>query len=479
MKRSKGSKAIAVPVVDTPENPMHTVRRGATYYFRRKIPLDLVAAHGGKREATFSLKTKNRAEAERAARKASVRLDEEWTRMRCERVSGDVPLDYDLVEVGGKVVPVPPPPGGWPKPEPLKMTAAEHEQVEYEHQLETEENVRQEAHAEAEADRIIQAARLRGLQFVPAMAAEPARDSTTLEDLVAHWKRERKPTPKTVATCERAVLGFQNLHREPPVQRINRRMVVAFRDKLLEDGLAVGTVNAQLAYIGVLLGIAMDRGLVEANHAAGSALKEDKRTGEARRLPYTSTQALKVLTLTEKYRGTAPAKFWLPRLAKWTGARLNELHQLRREDLTERDGIRGLLITDAGENAPGVPMKLKNAGSRRWVPLHTEVAEFWDWTMEQPGGALFPARPNKFGIVSDAYSKAYGRMLRDAAGIKDKRITFHSWRHMFADKCRAAGVADSVRYALMGHAEQGAAGGYGSGELPPKVLAEALGKLGS
>jgi integrase len=68
-------------------------------------------------------------------------------------------------------------------------------------------------------------------------------------------------------------------------------------------------------------------------------------------------------------------------------------------------------------------------------------------------------------------------MLRSEAGIKDKLVTLHSWRHMFADKCRAAGVADSVRYSLMGHSENGAAGGYGSGELPPKVLAEAMERL--
>jgi hypothetical protein len=34
-----------------------------------------------------------------------------------------------------------------------------------------------------------------------------------------------------------------------------------------------------------------------------------------------------------------------------------------------------------------------------------------------------------------------------------------------------------VRMALMGHAEGGAAGSYGSGELPPKVLAQAIAKL--
>jgi len=48
--------------------------RGSVYYFRRKIPLDLIEQHSGKREIIRSLGTKNRAEAERLARKVSVNL---------------------------------------------------------------------------------------------------------------------------------------------------------------------------------------------------------------------------------------------------------------------------------------------------------------------------------------------------------------------------------------------------------------------
>ncbi|WP_369793032.1 DUF6538 domain-containing protein [Vogesella sp. EB] len=40
----------------------HVVRRGATYYFRLRVPADLVD-HYGKQEITFSLKTKDQAEA--------------------------------------------------------------------------------------------------------------------------------------------------------------------------------------------------------------------------------------------------------------------------------------------------------------------------------------------------------------------------------------------------------------------------------
>jgi integrase len=191
-------------------------------------------------------------------------------------------------------------------------------------------------------------------------------------------------------------------------------------------------------------------------------------------MPYSPAQADVVMAGTIAYKDTHPARYWLPRLARWTGARLNELHQLRRIDVVERDGIHGISITDHGECMPGLPMRLKNAGSRRWVPLHPEVAEFWNWARGRPEGALFPADANKFGVVSDALSKWYGRALRGPWRIEDERITFHSWRHAFSDMCRAAGVPPDVRMALMGHSESGAAGAYGAGQMPAIVLDRAI-----
>lgn len=57
--------------------PTYLTKRGATYYFRRVIPDDLRPAFGGKRELTFSLGTKDRAEASKLCRAAAVQSDKE------------------------------------------------------------------------------------------------------------------------------------------------------------------------------------------------------------------------------------------------------------------------------------------------------------------------------------------------------------------------------------------------------------------
>ena len=67
----------------------HLLRRGSTYYFRAKVPVDL-QPDLGKREEKYSLKTKDPAEAKRLAHRASVEFDEKCERIRAELEGRDL-----------------------------------------------------------------------------------------------------------------------------------------------------------------------------------------------------------------------------------------------------------------------------------------------------------------------------------------------------------------------------------------------------
>ncbi|SDD22391.1 Integrase [Cupriavidus sp. YR651] len=391
---------------------MHITRRNGTYYFRKKIPTDLVAIYG-KREIIYSLRTRERATAARLALRAAVQLDDEFSLKR-----GAPILEHSAV----------------PLPRPTASVSAD------------------------------------GPGTSPATTK---RSGTQLSTLIPIWRRDRQPTAKTVDAVTRAVREAN----DPDIRIITRQSIVAVRDGWIETGNSIATTNKKLGFIRLLLGIAKGRGMIESNHAEGAELPPPKRAVELRK-PYSPEQAEEVMAATAGMCESDPAMYWLPRLAKWTGARLNELHQLRRCDLIERDGVQGIRITDEGEHAPGIPMTLKNAGSRRWVPLHRELSHFWSWAQALPEGPLLPVKTDKYGNVSAAFSKRYGKLIRNVCKIKDKDVAFHSWRHLFADKCRAAGVSQEVRMALMGHAEGGAAGTYGTSDgLPPSLLSEAVNRL--
>lgn len=262
----------------------------------------------------------------------------------------------------------------------------------------------------------------------------------------------------------------------PHIGTITRATVAAMRDRWLERGNTASTVTKKVGFIRLLLTVGRNRGLIESNPAEGMALPADTRAVELRQ-PFSTRQVTAILSATAEYRDTEPAKFWIPRLGYLTGARLNELCQLRTYDILNKEGFCGLQLTDYGEYMPGVPMTLKNAASRRWVPLHPSLNSFAEWAATLPPGPIFGLKPNKYGVVSDSTSKWFGKLLRAKLKIADSRLTFHSLRHGMADMLRIAGVADVVRHAILGHAEQGASGAYGSGDLPAPLLADCIGKL--
>lgn len=125
--------------------------------------------------------------------------------------------------------------------------------------------------------------------------------------------------------------------KDPDICTITRAAIITMRDRWIEAGNSVATTNKKIGFIRLLLGVAKSRGLIEVNHAENAELPPPKRAVELR-LPYSPEQAEAVMDATKGMRESDPAMYWLPRLARWTGARPNELHQLRREDLQTREG---------------------------------------------------------------------------------------------------------------------------------------------
>jgi integrase len=157
----------------------------------------------------------------------------------------------------------------------------------------------------------------------------------------------------------------------------------------------------------------------------------------------------------------------LPLIALFSGARLEELAQLRVGDLANVHGLGCYLnITDEGE---GSQLKTKNA--RRRVPVHPELEAlgflaYWKSCRKEGREFVFPdLKPDVAGKRSGNWSKWFGRYKRDI-GIADKRKVFHSFRHGFIDACRAAGVQTEVRDVLVGHANDSVAAEYGEGNYP-------------
>ncbi|WP_407730343.1 tyrosine-type recombinase/integrase [Pseudomonas helleri] len=127
-------------------------------------------------------------------------------------------------------------------------------------------------------------------------------------------------------------------------------------------------------------------------------------------------------------------------LGTYTGARIEELCQLKAEHVIEPDGIKSFDIVDS-----------KTAAGIRSVPIHPALATLVDRLVEQSkDGYLVPSdNMNKYGIRSDALSKAFGR-LKEAQGFGSQHV-FHSIRKTVVTQLHRADVRSELIAELIGH----------------------------
>lgn len=174
--------------------------------------------------------------------------------------------------------------------------------------------------------------------------------------------------------------------------------------------------------------------------------------------------------------GKGEAAAWIPMLALYTGARLEELAQLRLDDIDQAEGIDYVRISDEG-----LGQKLKNTGSRRRIPLHPNLSaagflRYVERLCEAGEERLFPElRQDSKGDWGGQWSKFWGKYARRVIGLDDKRKTFHSFRHTFKTACRHAGLTEEVHDALTGHSGGGVGRRYGGQSL--QALAKAIARI--
>lgn len=168
--------------------------------------------------------------------------------------------------------------------------------------------------------------------------------------------------------------------------------------------------------------------------------------------------------------------FWLPLLGLYTGARLNELCQLRLEDVREEHGVRYLDIAEGTED-----QRVKG-NKKRVVPLHPSLMEIGFWRYiearrKNRDDRVFPSlKLDASGYYSDRSSKDFAQYIK-RVGAKTAKTSFHSLRHNFRDACIECEVSDDIAKVIQGHARGGMSDRYGSGKVSLQRLAGEMEKI--
>ena len=301
-------------------------------------------------------------------------------------------------------------------------------------------------------------------------------NSDTLTGLIDLWKKVKQPrNPATAPTVRRYMQWFIDAIGDKDPKAVKADHVRTFRNKLEKDGKTFETIKKSLERLSAVFNVAVAEGMCDANpfHKIKPHGRPAEKRSVTRRLPWTPEQ---LRTIAARCDEMGADEGIATRMLIFSGARPNEIAQLRCDDLVTVEGIDALRITDEGPQ-----QSLKNEDSRRTVPIHPAMrAE----VLAQVAARRKAGKDRLFdfgympslGTFSHAYGQRFTKWKR-SVGFTSSRQVAHSFRHSFKDAARAAKLPSYVINQLVGHEfEKGSAGGYGVG-INMRELAEAIGAV--
>ena len=180
------------------------------------------------------------------------------------------------------------------------------------------------------------------------------------------------------------------------------------------------------------------------------------------------------------------ARFYVPLIAAYSGMRLEEICQLRSEDIGVAEDVPCMFVR-AGDGR-----RIKTANAHRAVPIHPVLVdagllEHRDRMAGDASGLLFPelgftrdGQPSPLGPRErhgDAISTWFGHYCT-RIGLSDPALVFHSFRHGFIQRLfNTAGVEEAKVKAIVGHANEGESHESYFRGYAPGVLADTVGAL--
>lgn len=181
------------------------------------------------------------------------------------------------------------------------------------------------------------------------------------------------------------------------------------------------------------------------------------------------------------------ARFWLPILALYHGARLEELADLYRQDLWNDGGVWALRIVETAGDAERGPRRLKTESATRVLPLHPELVrlgflEHVAKVAPSPGDPLFPdLRPQGKDRKRGPRVTRWFVEYRKAIGLFRPGVSMHAFRHVAITRLSDAITTEQQRRhrdRIMGHSAAGSEGDARYDKGPGlRVTAETLALL--
>ena len=289
----------------------------------------------------------------------------------------------------------------------------------------------------------------------------------TVLDAFEGYLKERKPSAATEKRWRPIITAVSD--EVGDISDLTDDWCIAWKNRLLDQGLENGTVqNAYLGSLRTVCEYAVDQKWIRENPVAKISVRVQKKRRTRAQKGFTHDEARTILkatlqSTTERMTPEgAAARRWVPWLCAYTGARVGEIAQLRKEDVRQSDGVWVFHITpEAGTT--------KNAAARD-VPLHSHLIEqgFLSFVAQSRSGPLFyDPRMGRGGTVANPTYKKIGERIGKwvrSLGINDPELQpNHGWRHRFTSVVQDPAVllkTKQINY-IQGHAPSNVGEEYG------------------
>lgn len=235
-----------------------------------------------------------------------------------------------------------------------------------------------------------------------------------------------------------------------------------------QEKISIESVNKHIGRISSFLNWSVQQSYIDRNFMSGMNIRISQSQIE-NRLPFNSDD-LNNLFLDPIYtdgKVTRNFYFWLPLIALYSGARIQEICQLELDDIYEKEGV---LILDINDNSPN--KRLKNTSSNRLIPIHEHLitlglTRYCHSLKKHKNRTLFPElnkNASRDGQSSLA-SKWFARYKKKHGFPTDGVKAFHSFRHTFIDELKRLDTPEHISAALAGHSHESITYGvYGSND---------------
>jgi integrase len=298
----------------------------------------------------------------------------------------------------------------------------------------------------------------------PSQPTEQGKQRTgpVLRDALPIWQRLKKPAPSSVEIYESALTRFEQQNPGLAVPEITKRHIRDHIEFLQSEGKSAKTIEKEHGALRALLTVAEHEDWVTSNPAKGVLLPsiESSKTRSYTPDEVSAIFAAPVFTASERpIGGKGEAAYWVPLVLLFTGARREEVCQLKLDHIRESDGVHFFAIDPRDDFG-----RLKTDESRRAVPIHPTLEKlgFLNYVAErraEGGKLLFPLldKPNKRGQVGAKWGDWWCRYVRKVVGLTDKRLQpAHAFRHLFITECRRLNFREDYERRLVGHAANSA-----------------------